>query len=176
MAHHLDLEERQAIEILQKIWLARVAEQVDTEVSLLAQLEAVRSDLAEKRTGLEALRVRLGAAPVEHVAATESTMGQLETSLEDDGETDDENGDESEDPGAPPRVRTPSLVAKIVSGGSQPMTREDIRREFRDRDLIPSHWVNPTNTISTAIARAKVRGWIVEVEPNLYGPGEQFDA
>lgn len=132
-----------------------------------AQQSLARSQarLAQLQTAIEALTNLYGLAE----QVTPTTEDDQLTVVEELGTSSATAGDVSTTPGVgQKRIQSTALVADVVRDSDKPMTREDIRREFHERGLVPANWKNPDNAIGNAVARAAQRGMIVEVRRGLF--------
>jgi len=69
------------------------------------------------------------------------------------------------------RIRTPRLVAEIVTELGPMTTRDSVIDEAKRRiGTRISEWSDPRNVVTVALNRAAEQGLVVKVDPNHYSP------
>lgn len=72
---------------------------------------------------------------------------------------------------APKRIKSTSIVTRIVRSSGIPLTRERVLEMMQEQGEVPITWKNPKNAVGTALNRAVSQGWLdTDGRGSFFGP------
>ena len=134
--------------------------------ALRGERDAVVARVRDLEADLEASRDRLG-----DIDAALVSLTRLQPHLDTDATGDAQGPSLSSLVPRSGRIRTPRLVAEIVTELGPMTTRDSVIDEAKRRiGTRISEWSDPRNVVTVALNRAAEQGLVVKVDPNHYSP------